>query len=333
MRLGIALVAVSCAAPPRPVILPPAQPPAPTPVPVTPPPFPSEGSIPIGAAGGLYYHIVGTGRDTVLVPMAVYLEKALEPLSRSHTVVFYDPRHRGRSTSYADSALSNFAGDVDDVEQVRAAVGVSKVSLIGFSYFGAVAVEYAASFPDRVTRVALLSPIEPNDSLAKRIDAKAATSRLDTTQARKLVRMRAAGKDTSDVTAYCRAYWAVNAPAYVGDSTKARQLDASFCALPNEGVRAFAAHVARVMASLASRRDFTPLAQRVRAPTLVVHGDRDLVVHPDGARAWAASLPESRLLTLHGAGHMLYVGDADAVVRSLLAFLGGAWPAGAEVVR
>lgn len=267
------------------------------------------------------------------MPLGFYLEQALRPLAESHTVVFYDPRRRGRSTSYADTTLTSFANDVEDIERVRAAIGASRVSVIGFSYFAAVASEYAATFPDRVQRLVLLSPIEPNDSLARRMNPALAMARIDTTQARQLVRMRAAGKDTSDTIAYCRAYWSVNAPVYVGDSTRARQLDPSFCALPNEGVRAFAETIARVMASLATRRDFGPVAARVRAPTLVVHGDRDVVMNPDGARAWAAALPDSRLLTLAGGGHMLYVDDAGAVVRSLLAFLGGAWPPGATVVR
>jgi proline iminopeptidase len=263
----------------------------------------------------------------------MYLEKAIEPLSQSHTVVFYDPRRRGRSTAYADSALSTFANDVQDLELVRQAVGASKVSLIGFSYFAAVVAEYAAAFPDRVARVVMLSPIEPNDALAKRVDSKIAMARLDTTQARRLVRMRAAGKDTTDATAYCRAYWAVNAPAYIGDPEKAKLFDAPFCTMPNEGVRAFAAHISRVMASLASRRDFEPIARRVRAPVLVLHGDRDLVMNPEGARAWGSALTESRLLTIRGGGHMLYVDDPDAVVRTVMVFLGGAWPDGAEVVR
>ena len=87
------------------------------------------------------------------------------------------------------------------------------------------------------------------------------------------------------------------------------------------------------MASLASRRDFVPVARRVRPPVLVLHGDRDLVVNPDGARVWAAAFPDARLLTLRGGGHMLYVDDPDGVVRALTDFLGGSWPAASEVVR
>ncbi|MBV6521321.1 MAG: putative aminoacrylate hydrolase RutD [Gemmatimonadaceae bacterium] len=286
-----------------------------------------------GAAGGLWYRIVGKGADTVLVPLDLYLGRSIEPLSATYTLVFYDPRGRGRSTAYRDSALTSFAFDVDDMERVRNAVGVSRMSLIGFSYFAAVAAEYAAAYPERIDRLVLLSPMEPTDSLARLVDASLAMARLDTTRARQLVRLRAAGKDTSDAAAYCRTYWAVNAPAYVGDSARAARFDASFCDLPNESIRTFAAHVARVMASLPTPRDFRTVARRVRAPALVISGQRDVVMNPDGASAWAALIPDARLLTIAGSGHMLYVDNPDYLIHALRTFLGGAWPSGAVPAR
>jgi pimeloyl-ACP methyl ester carboxylesterase len=248
-------------------------------------------------------------------------------------VVFYDPRQRGRSEPATDSTTSTFAGDVDDVEAVRAHFALSRFALVGFSYFGLVAVQYAADHPERVTRLALVSPVEPDDSLARLNDPKAAMARIDTVKARQLVRLRAAGKDTADVAGYCRAYWEVNAPVYVGDTLKASQVPTDVCALPNEGIREFGAHVARVMASLGGRRDFSAAAARVRAPTLVVSGDRDLVASPLGARAWAERIPDARLLSVAGGGHLVFVDDPAGVVRALDAFLRGGWPEGALVVR
>lgn len=287
----------------------------------------------IGAAGNLAYHIAGSGPDTVLVPLGVLLEVPLTPLTRSHTVVFYDPRGRGRSTSYADTTLSTFAADVGDIEQVRSALGISRLSLIGFSYLAAVAAEYAATHPDRVERLVLLSPVELTDSLAQLRDDREALARIDTVAARQLVKMRAAGRDTSDAEGYCRAYWALNAPVFVGDTAHASRLQPDFCALPNESIRALGDHMARVMGSLAGRRDFTPIAARVQAPTLVLRGGHDLVASAAGARAWAAAIPGARLLTLFGTGHMLYLDQPDAVNAALTFFLDGGWPPGAQVVR
>lgn len=327
------MAVAACAPAPRPVIVPPPEPPAPTPVVPAKPVVPSEGSIDAGAAGFLYYHIVGSGPDTVIVPLGVLLDSALAPLGRSHTLVFYDPRHRGRSTTYTDSTLSTFSGDVDDLERVRAQFGLSKMALVGFSYYAAVVAMYAASHPDRVTRLALLSPIEPTDSLARLRNARDAAARIDTVQARRLVRMRAAGADTTDVPAYCRAFWALNAPVFVGDTSHARRVRADFCQMPNEGVRAFAAHIARVMASLATTRDLRPTAARVPRPVLVIHGDRDLVANPQGARAWAGAFPEARVLTIRGGGHFVFVDDPDGVQRALAEFFDQGWPAGAASVR
>ena len=43
----------------------------------------------------------------------------------------------------------------------------------------------------------------------------------------------------------------------------------------------------------------------VKAPTLVIHGTVDPLVHPDGGKDTAASIPGSRLLMIEGMGHAL----------------------------
>jgi proline iminopeptidase len=271
----------------------------------------------------LWYRISGSGADTVVVPLAVFLEQPLAALGGTHTAIFYDPRHRGRSGAYADTTLSTFDHDVEDVEAVRSHFGLSKMSLVGFSYFAAVVAQYAADHPERVQRVVMMSPIEPNATLEASYQPAEAMARIDTVKARRLVRMRADGRDTSEMAGYCRTYWEVNAPVYVGDTTHASRLPTDFCDLPNEGVRAFGAHVGRVMASLRSRRDFTPVAARIRAPVLVLYGDRDLVANPEGARTWSRLIGGARIETIRGGGHMLFVDDQRRTLQLIDAFLAG----------
>jgi pimeloyl-ACP methyl ester carboxylesterase len=45
--------------------------------------------------------------------------------------------------------------------------------------------------------------------------------------------------------------------------------------------------------------------QTVTAPTLVIHGDHDLMVHPSGGRATANAIPGAQLVTIRGMGHEL----------------------------
>jgi proline iminopeptidase len=304
----------------------PAPPPPPPPVVAPPVTRPGEGRVAIGAAGDLVYRVAGSSRDTVIVPLGAYLSDALTPLSSTHTLIFYDPRHRGRSDPYPDSTLSTFDNDVQDLEAVRDHFGVSRTALVGFSYFGAVVIAYAAKHPDRVTRIVLLSPIEPTDSLEHGYDPPERRARIDTTKARALLKLRAAGRDTTDRSGYCTAYWRLNAPLFVGELGHAGRITPTWCQWPNESPRALGEHVTRVISSLGPTRDFARLAPRVSPPTLIVYGDQDLITNPAGARAWARLLPQARTWSVPGAGHLVFLEDRDGVVRVLDRFLRGEWP-------
>ena len=61
-------------------------------------------------------------------------------------------------------------------------------------------------------------------------------------------------------------------------------------------------------------------------PTLVIQGDLDFAVSPDGARRWAELIPDARLIMLSGAGHLAYVERSDRVLPALERFFHGNWP-------
>lgn len=68
------------------------------------------------------------------------------------------------------------------------------------------------------------------------------------------------------------------------------------------------AGTARQLAAIVKSGDRTAALARITAPTLVVHGDRDRMVHPSGARATARAIPGARLETIAGMGHDLPAG-------------------------
>jgi pimeloyl-ACP methyl ester carboxylesterase len=72
------------------------------------------------------------------------------------------------------------------------------------------------------------------------------------------------------------------------------------------------------------------LLDRVAAPTLVLHRRDDRAIPYRLGRDLAARIPGARLVSLAGRSHWVYAGDAAAVVREILGFLGashGALPA------
>lgn len=75
------------------------------------------------------------------------------------------------------------------------------------------------------------------------------------------------------------------------------------------------AGVARQLAAIMKSGDRTREVQRITAPTLVIHGDRDLLVHPSGGAATANAIPGARHETIAGMGHDLPVGAWPRLVE------------------
>lgn len=72
---------------------------------------------------------------------------------------------------------------------------------------------------------------------------------------------------------------------------------------------------ARQIQAIAASRDRTPRLRTIRVPTLVINGDRDLIVHPSGGDATARAIPGARHIVIAGMGHHI----APALVDQLVA--------------
>ncbi len=84
--------------------------------------------------------------------------------------------------------------------------------------------------------------------------------------------------------------------------------------------------VARQINAILRSGDRTCELHRISAPTLVIHGDRDLIVHPSGGRATAEAIPGARHLTVAGMGHDLAPGVIDRLVGLITENAGAAQP-------
>ena len=63
----------------------------------------SEGFVFVRRGLHLYYHVLGEGPETVVIPNANWLSELLQPLAEGpggRRLIFYDPRSRGRSSAW-----------------------------------------------------------------------------------------------------------------------------------------------------------------------------------------------------------------------------------------
>lgn len=124
----------------------------------------------------IYYKIVGQGAPLVIVhggPGAShdYFLPYLLPLMRSNKLVFIDERGSGRSSKFDDPKQYTIANMVEDIETVRQALGLGKISLLGHSFGGALVQAYAFKYQQNLSHLILGSTFastkELNEALAR----------------------------------------------------------------------------------------------------------------------------------------------------------------------
>ena len=97
----------------------------------------------------LYYEIVGSGSQTVILPGRLFLIHTLSRLAPARRLIFYDTRARGRSDAVHNAARETIMDDVRDLEALRSQLAPSgRVSLVGYSYMGLLVMLYAKAHLD-----------------------------------------------------------------------------------------------------------------------------------------------------------------------------------------
>jgi proline iminopeptidase len=120
----------------------------------------------------IYYKTVGQGDPLVIVhggPGAShdYLLPNVYTLARGHKLVFIDERGSGRSPRLPDPTQYTVENMADDVEAVRRALNLGRVSLFGHSYGGVLAEAYALKYQQNLTHLILGSTFASTMALNK----------------------------------------------------------------------------------------------------------------------------------------------------------------------
>jgi pimeloyl-ACP methyl ester carboxylesterase len=205
-----------------------------------------------------------------------------------HRIVQYD----GRGSGLSDRGISDFSleAKLRDLEAVIAATGLERFALYAVSAGGPTAIAYAVRNPERVTRIAFYGSFA----------SFAAAGR------RNLERWKSFPQ-------LVRTSWGEDNPAFrqLFTSLFMPESDALSIRMFNEFQRMAATpeDAAAFIESLIDT-DVTPLAPRIRVPTLVVHVRGDQVVPFALGREVAALVPGSRLVGIEGPNHMIMSDDA-----------------------
>jgi proline iminopeptidase len=285
-----------------------------------------EGSVTTPDGVKLYYRKISGGSPiTLIVPLDFVLHEPLQQFADVATIVTYDLRNRGKSSRTADVKTLTIDQDVADLEAVRAQLKVDKFIPVGFSYLGKVVAMYASRYPERVSRVIQLGPVANRMADFPRIPAQEFGAAPEDVQ--KLQELQAAGAMEKDPRAFCEAQGTVLNAYLVGNPARASK-DVSFCAMENEWPVNLNKTVGTLWPSIEQAFLSSDALKKIAVPVLVIHGDKDRNAPYAGGRAWAASLPDARLVTVPGAAHAAWRDDPVTVFGAMRHFVRGEWPLG-----
>jgi pimeloyl-ACP methyl ester carboxylesterase len=208
--------------------------------------------------------------------------------------------------------LGDMAGDA---LRLLDALGVRRAHLVGMSMGGMIAQTLAARHPDRVATLTSIFSTTGDRRVGQ--PARSTIVRL----ARPPARTR-----EEAVTRHVSMLRHIGSAAFPPDDAHERAWAASAwdrCEHPRRS-----RGVARQIQAIQASGDRTAELARITAPTLVVHGDADRMVHPSGGRATARAVPGSRHVQIPGMAHHLAPGVVDRLLDLTASHARSAWPAG-----
>ncbi len=213
---------------------------------------------------------------------------------------YYDQRGSGRSPLATGTPPGGFADHVDDLERVRLALGVERLTLVGYSWGALLALLFAVERPERVARLALISP-----AMAAAGERAEAARRLAAMGERPEVAALKARLDLSER----RNRFAVAVAGYFADPSLATELTPFLVQQRAEQA---------VWKSLGDY-DLRPRLRSLDVPSLVLHGRQDPIPIAT-ARATAESL-RAEFVELENCGHVPYVEAPEPLFAALQQFM------------
>jgi proline iminopeptidase len=241
-------------------------------------------------------------------------------LERDLRLVYFDQRGSGHSERppSRDYALTTL---VDDLEALRDTLGVQKLALVGHSFGGLLALEYAAKFPHNVSHLVFVSGLWDTD-LQCRLRAR----RLAALRPEAYARVSA---DTIGPDGKPRNHCGLEFNAFRGAEREAYNLELMF---PNPAIRTRidsvnaaqgvrnTGEMSRVLFSGGREYQFRAY-DRLTMPVLVIAGKHDGAAQPEGLRELAGRLPNARFLEYERSGHYPYLDEAERFARDLADWL------------
>jgi proline iminopeptidase len=268
----------------------------------------------------LFVKVIGHGYPLVLMHGGPGLDHTsllpLQPCADQFTLIFYDHRCNGRSEGAAVSSMT-WENLTADAEALRQALGFNKWAVLGHSFGGMVAQEYALRYPQSLSHLLLMDTCGDSrwvQQNAPEILAKRGYSATTVQAARRFFNGQLTPKEVFPASIkFARAFnynsnlWAMAREVVSGLRLKMR---------PEATIFGYS-HLLPGWTVMDRLRE-------IKVPTLILAGRDDFQFPPEHQVALAGGIPNSQLKIIERAGHEAPSEQAVEVIRAVRNFMSAA---------
>lgn len=267
----------------------------------------------------IYYKRMGDGEPLVVIhggPVLdhSYLLPHLKPLADQHELIFFDQRLSGRSSADVDSSEVTLKNMIEDIEELRKALNLGKIHILGHSWGGLLAMKYAIAYPDNMRKLALSNPMPASAELwqQEQIELSKRTTAADRKARQKV--LSSEDYKANDPKAIEKRLL-LSFENQFHDSTFVDSLDFYIPDDYKERNRKFG----YLMTDL-RKYDLHSQLSELQVPTLVIYGSDEPAADLSGKKL-DKIMPDSKLKIIEGSGHFPFIEKPDSFLSNIRSFL------------
>jgi len=292
---------------------------------------PREGYIRVRVTQGgdaqLYYREVGQGQPVIVLHGGMdldhtYLLPDMDRLSDSYRLIYYDQRGRGKSDGNVQPEDVTIESEIEDLERLREYFGLESVAVLGHSWGGLLALEYAIRHPQCVSHLILMNtaPVSHDHFLLYTQE----WGRRRVPHEEKLQALRTSARYKEGDPEAVAELWRIYFSTTIKQPEHLNRVNLSLPSFTKESVLRGRAIADRLSDQTWLRKEYNliPQLKQLSNPTLVIHGDYDFVP-VEVAADIAQAMPRARLVVLEDCGHLSYLERPVEFLRVIRDFFRG----------
>jgi proline iminopeptidase len=272
--------------------------------------------------GQIYYQTFGHGEPIIVLHGGPgldqsYLLPQMEELAKHYSVTFYDQRGSGRSIKTPmNNDLISVPQFVKDLDALRAKLGYEKFILIGHSWGGLLAMNYAIAHPEHVNALILMDSAGATGASFQELNAEYYRRTADISK--KLNKIQSSRDFLAGDPAAIKKFYRLIFTKYMVNPKNVNKLTLNINS--KSALNGF--KVAGILQKnyLDTEFNLLPELAKLDIPTLIIYGKYDLIPRKSMEEI-KNTMPDAELVVLQHSAHFSYIEQPQQTFAAIEDFL------------